>query len=284
MMWGMTLLWLLVILLIILGIAALVKQRFSGDRDAGGDKRKRDRWRSAMNYMRAIAIGATLALTTLSFRASAETGDSVRGERTYRACVACHSLEPNRNMTGPSLAEIWNRKSGSLPTFPRYSPALKAAGIIWNEDTLDEWIKDPQHFIPGNTMTFPGMKDTRQRADLLAFLKEATQPGRAPKAAQGRDQMGGMMMGGGSVPNLKRLDPEDRVQSIDHCGDTYKVATADGKSRDFWERNLRFKTDVSDDGPQKGAPALVPAGMMGDRADVIFASPSEISGLISRGC
>jgi hypothetical protein len=49
------------------------------------------------------------------------------------------------------------------------------------------------------------------------------------------------------------------VQSIHHCGDTYKVATADGKVRDFWERNLRFKTDVSDDGPQKGAPALVGA-------------------------
>jgi cytochrome c len=86
------------------------------------------------------------------------------------------------------------------------------------------------------------------------------------------------------VPNLKQLDTEDRVQAINHCGDTYKVITADGKSRDFWERNLRFKTDVSDEGPQKGAPALVPAGMMGDRADVIFAAPSEISGFIADRC
>jgi len=187
-------------------------------------------------------------------------------------------------MTGPSLAEIWNRKSGSLPSFPRYSPALKSAGIIWTDDTLDEWIKDPQHFIPENTMTFPGMKDARQRADLLAFLKDATRPGHAPKTAQGGSQMGGMMMGAGGVPNLKKLDPQDRVQSINHCDDTYKVATADGKVRDFWERNLRFKTDVSDEGPQKGAPALVGAGMMGDRADVIFASPEEISGLIAHQC
>ena len=133
-------------------------------------------------------------------------------------------------------------------------------------------------------MTFQGMKDARQRADLLAFLKDATQPGRLPKTTQGDNQMGGMMMGGGAVPNLKKLDPEDRVQSINHCGDTYKVATADGKIRDFWERNLRFKTDVSDDGPQKGAPALVPAGMMGDRADVIFARPEEISGFIAHRC
>jgi len=62
------------------------------------------------------------------------------------------------------------------------------------------------------------------------------------------------------------------------------VATADGKVPDFWERNLRFKTDVSDEGPQTGAPALVGAGMMGDRADVIFASPDEISGFISHRC
>jgi len=204
-----------------------------------------------------IAFVITLMSIALLDRASAQPGSAARGERVYRACVACHSLEPNRSMTGPSLSEVWNRQSGSLASFPRYSPSLKSAGIIWNDDTLDDWIKDPQHFIPGNTMTFPGIKDTRQRADLLAFLKDATQGGRAPKTAQGANQMGGMMMGGGAVPNLKTLDPQQRVRSITHCGDTYKVATADGKVRDFWERNLRFKTDVSDEGPQKSAPALV---------------------------
>jgi cytochrome c len=218
---------------------------------------------------------------------SAQTGDQARGERIFRACAACHSLEPNRNMTGPSLAEVWNRKAGGLPSFTRYSPALKASGVIWEDKTLDEWIRDPQHFIPGNTMTFPGVKDARQRADLLAFLKDTTQPGRAPPttAQRGGGQMGGMMaMGGGAVPNLKKLDPDEKVQAITHCKDTYRVTTANGKTRDFWERNLRFKTDVSDDGPQKGAPAMVAAGMMGDRADVIFAAPEEISGFISEQC
>ena len=92
------------------------------------------------------------------------------------------------------------------------------------------------------------------------------------------------MMGGGQVPNLKRLDLDKRVAKISHCGDTYRVTTADGKTRDFWERNLRFKTDVSEDGPEKGTPAMVSAGMMGDRADVIFAAPEEISGFISSQC
>jgi cytochrome c len=67
-------------------------------------------------------------------------------------------------------------------------------------------------------------------------------------------------------------------------GDSYKVSTADGKTHDFWERNLRFKTDSSDDGPQKGAPAIVGAGMMGDRASVIFAAPEEISASIRQEC
>jgi cytochrome c len=149
-----------------------------------------------------------VALLMLPYPALAQRGDAGRGERMFRACATCHSLESNRSMTGPSLAEVWNRRAGSLPSFPRYSAALKSSGIVRNEDTLDAWIKDPQHFIPGNTMTFPGIKEARQRDDLLAFLKDATRPGRAPKTAQGSNQMGRMMMGGGQVPNLKQLDPE----------------------------------------------------------------------------
>jgi cytochrome c len=180
------------------------------------------------------------------------------------------------------------RKAGTLPSFDRYSPALKSANLIWNDKTLDEWIEDPQHLVPDNQMTFAGIKDGRQRADLLAFLKQVTQPG-ASVAQQG-GQTGGMgggmggMMGGGRVPNLKKLDPEDRVQAISYCKDTYTITTADGQTRKFWERNLRLKTDASGDGPQKNAPALVGAGMMGDRADVIFADPSEISGFIASKC
>ena len=146
-----------------------------------------------------VVVTLVLASPTL-----AESGDAARGERMYRACAPCHALEPDRNMTGPSLAEIWNRKSGSLPSFPRYSPALKSSGIVWTDDTLDEWIKDPQHFIPGNTMTFPGMKDASQRADLLAFLKDATKPGRAPTTAQGGGRNDGRRPGAQSQAARRR--------------------------------------------------------------------------------
>jgi len=91
-------------------------------------------------------------------------------------------------------------------------------------------------------------------------------------------------MGAGQAPNLKKLNPEDRVQAITHCKDTYSITLANGQERKFWERNLRIKTDTSSEGPEKNAPALVSAGMMGDRADVIFADPSEISPLIASKC
>jgi cytochrome c len=137
----------------------------------------------------------------------AQQGNVNVGQKMYGACAACHSLEANRNMTGPSLADLWNRKAGTLPSFHRYSPALKSSGLVWNDKTLDEWIEDPQHLIPGNTMTFQGLKNKQQRADLLAFLKRATQPGHAPPqtAQQGGGGMMGMMGGAGSIPNLKTL-------------------------------------------------------------------------------
>ena len=86
------------------------------------------------------------------------------------------------------------------------------------------------------------------------------------------------------VPNLKAAEGSSRIKAISYCHDTFKVTTTDGKTRDFWERNLRFKTDFSEEGPDKDAPAIVNAGMMGDRASIIFSSPEEISRFIVRGC
>jgi cytochrome c len=234
------------------------------------------------SHATALAILASIVIASQSFAAE---GNPARGQRVFGACAACHSLQPNQNMTGPSLADVWNRKAGGLESFSRYSPALKAAGIVWNDKTLDEWINNPQHVVPGNQMTFAGIKDAGQRADLLAFLKDATQKG-GSQMAQQSGSMGGMtgMTGGGQVPNLKKLDPADRVQAITYCKDTYAVTTANGETRKFWERNLRLKTDASGDGPEKNTPALLNAGMMGDRADVIFADPGEISQFIKGKC
>jgi cytochrome c len=242
--------------------------------------------------MKGMLMAAVTLLVLLDVQTFAADGNAARGQRLFGACAACHSLRPDQNMTGPSLAKLWNRKAGSLASFSRYSSAMKSANVEWNDKTLDEWIADPQHVIPGNQMTFDGIKDPKQRADLIAFLKQATEGGGSQMGQEGgqmRGMMGGMggmggMMGGGQAPNLKKLDAEDRVQAITHCKDTYAVTTADGQTHKFWERNVRLKTDTNSNGPEKNAPALVGAGMMGDRADVIFADPSEISSFITAKC
>ena len=75
-----------------------------------------------------------------------------------------------------------------------------------------------------------------------------------------------------------------QVKALSHCGDTYTVETADGKKQRVWEFNLRLKTDTSKFGPPPGKPVIVGAGMQGDRASVVFASPKEISEFIKADC
>ena len=87
--------------------------------------------------MRIFGIAALFAGALLT-PALAEQGDAARGQRDFRACAPCHSLEPGRNMTGPTLADLWRRKAGSLPSFDRYSDALKSSGIIWDDRALDD--------------------------------------------------------------------------------------------------------------------------------------------------
>ena len=236
-----------------------------------------------MPRLASLLLALIVATLVADARAEMPSGDANRGALLFRACTACHSLAPDRNMTGPSLAGIWGRKAGSLESFERYSPALKASNAVWDEKTLDEWLTSPPRLIPDNRMIFAGISDRRQRVDLIAFLKGAS-AGQLPAAAGGQG-MGGMM-GGATSPfeDLKKLGSDHEVQAIRYCHDTYHVTTADGQSSDFWEANLRFKTDSSDAGPLSGKPVIMPAGMMGDRASVFFAAPEEMSAFIKHQC
>jgi len=96
-------------------------------------------------------------------------GDPVAGRLVFRKCQACHSLDPGKDILGPSLARIIGRKSGSEPNYS-YSPAMKAANLVWDGKTLDSYLADPQRIVPGNKMPFPGLKTDQDRADVIAFL------------------------------------------------------------------------------------------------------------------
>ena len=111
----------------------------------------------------------------------ASGGDPVAGRLVFRKCQACHSLEPGKNILGPSLAGIIGRKAGAEPGYS-YSPALKQADILWDGKTLDSYLADPQKMVPGNKMPFPGLKTEHDRADVIAFLAPPT-GGAQPAAA-----------------------------------------------------------------------------------------------------
>lgn len=219
---------------------------------------------------RALIVLCALALPAAGQAGAA--GDAARGADAFRACVACHSLEPGVHRTGPSLAGVWGRRAGALTDFPRYSQALKASGLVWNEQTLERWLRDPQATVPGNYMLFRGVAAERVRADLIAFLRAASAQD-APRRAPGRGNA-----------DLKGAPDAARIAAIRHCGDTYYVTNAEGETVPYWEFNLRFKTDSGPNGPAPGKPVLIGAGMRGDRAQAVFADFREISAFIAEKC
>jgi nitrite reductase (NO-forming) len=105
-------------------------------------------------------------------------GDASAGRLVFRKCQACHSIEPGKNLLGPSLAGVIGRKAGTEAGY-NYSPAMKSAGIVWNAQTLDQYLTDPAKVVPGNKMPFPGLKTDHDRADVIAYLAGGGQPAAA---------------------------------------------------------------------------------------------------------
>ena len=102
-------------------------------------------------------------------------GDPARGEKIYDRCIACHAID--RDRTGPRHEGLFGRRAGSLPDFP-YSAAMKGAGdkgLVWNDETLDKFLESPTKYIPGTRMGYAGVKNSQERADLIAYLKQVTQ-------------------------------------------------------------------------------------------------------------
>lgn len=88
----------------------------------------------------------------------------------FAQCAACHSVEPGKHGIGPSLAGVYGTKSGELAGFA-FSPAMKAAGLTWDDATLDTYLTAPMKMVPGTKMTYAGMNDAAKRAEIIAYLK-----------------------------------------------------------------------------------------------------------------
>jgi cytochrome c len=133
------------------------------EQPADAHLRRREKYAAAV--VLAAAISAALAKSAW---AGGLTGDATRGETIYEACQDCHSLD--KNDVGPRHRGVFGRKAASLPDYD-YSDALKSANIVWNEETLDKWLTDPQAVAPGAKMFFH-LDNPQDRADVIAYLKE----------------------------------------------------------------------------------------------------------------
>ncbi|HEX3887817.1 MAG TPA: cytochrome c family protein [Phenylobacterium sp.] len=102
------------------------------------------------------------------------TADLSNGESKFALCSTCHTITPDGpNMTGPNLHGIFGRKAASHPGFS-YSDALKGTGWTWDAAHIDTWITDPKATLPGTKMTFAGLKDPKDRTDVIAYLMVMT--------------------------------------------------------------------------------------------------------------
>jgi cytochrome c len=117
----------------------------------------------------------------LSVSPAGKAADAKKGEEIYGRCLACHALAYDR--VGPHHCGLIGRKAGSVPGF-NYSPAMKRSGLTWNEKTLDRFLKNPPAAVPGTTMTYAGIPDAKERADLIAYLKSVNGTDACPRPSR----------------------------------------------------------------------------------------------------
>ena len=126
--------------------------------------------------MRRSSVLAVLAaaVVALASQVALAEGDATKGKKIFKKCMACHSLEVGKKKLGPSLAGLFGKTAGMTDGF-KYSKAMKESGIVWDEATLDEFLTKTKAMVPRTRMTYPGLKKEQDRADVIAYLMEATE-------------------------------------------------------------------------------------------------------------
>lgn len=117
------------------------------------------------------AFFALLGGCALPAGAAEPAGDPHAGEAIYSRCLACHALAYDR--TGPRHCGLLGRRAGSVKGFA-YSEAMRKSKITWDAKTLDRFIADPIGTVPGTSMGYAGVKDAKERRDLIAYLAAAS--------------------------------------------------------------------------------------------------------------
>ncbi len=139
----------------------------------------------SMVYM---AAGAGLLLAGQAFGASAlPAGNTTHGKQLYEECKGCHAV--NTTLVGPKHCGVYGRKAGSVEGYV-YSDVMKKSGITWDDAHLDAFLKSPFTYFSGTNMGYIGLDSPQDRADVIAYLKEALAPAQceATEAEQKAEQ------------------------------------------------------------------------------------------------
>jgi cytochrome c len=122
------------------------------------------------------AAAVTALAISLASSASAQSGDAARGQRLFnQQCRACHTLEKGgASVAGPNLHGLFGSKAGTAPGY-EFSEAMIRSGLIWDDATVADYLRDPKEKVPGTKMMYGGTKQAGQLADMVAYLKQAAQ-------------------------------------------------------------------------------------------------------------
>ena len=126
-----------------------------------------------ISIKKAAGVFSFAAVLAVAMPLAAVEGDAAKGEKVFKKCKACHVVDSEKNRLGPNLVGLFGREAGSVEGF-KYSKAMAESGITWDETTLDEYLTDPKGYVPKNKMAFRGLKKEQDRADVIAYLKEAS--------------------------------------------------------------------------------------------------------------
>lgn len=126
------------------------------------------------------AISHTALFLLAGCLAAHAAGDAAMGKKVFNRCIACHEAATDRDRVGPHLMGVVGRKAGSADSFQsHYSQAMKdagAAGLVWDEANLAQYLKAPKLKVPGNRMAFTGLTSDDDIANVIAYLKADPKP------------------------------------------------------------------------------------------------------------
>ena len=106
--------------------------------------------------------------------AVAVVGDAAKGQKSFAKCAACHSINPGgANGIGPNLAGVYGEPIGKGRGGYAFSTVLAGKGGNWDDASLDAWLTSPSTYAAGTKMSFAGITDPQERANVIAYLKTA---------------------------------------------------------------------------------------------------------------